>query len=259
MWSPQQRSFLGITKKEHALLRLLQKSPLNTSEIALRARFPRVTVLRHLTTLWKRGFVARNKAAREVRWSLVSQKLLRKRLELDAMGERSISGQRIPLSDIASVSVYQGAAEMFASNQKILAAHAGERLYCIEPNAIWRHVVKIPATEWVHLNTLLIQKQIIAEVVVEQGFEEVLKEYVEDVLSESFFALAKDVRVMRKGSMPAAVETLIFRDQVLLLDWEQFVGVEITSASIVKILKGLFLELQRNSRPIEISVVRSET
>src|SRR3989344_854126 len=100
MWSPQQRAFLGITKKEYVLLRLLQKSPLNTSEIALKSHLPRVTALRHLTLLWKRGFVARSKAARGVRWSLVSQKLLRKRLELDAMGERSISGQRIPLSDI---------------------------------------------------------------------------------------------------------------------------------------------------------------
>lgn len=250
MWSPKQCAFLGITKKEHALLRLLQKSPLNTSEIASKAHLPRVTVLRYLTALWRRGFIARNKAAREVRWSLVNQKLLRKRLELDVVGERSVLGQHIPLSDIASVSVYQGAVEMFASNQKILAAHAGERLYCIEPNAIWRHVVKIPASQWVHLNTLLIQKQIIAEVVVEEGFEGIIKEHVEDVLSESFFALAKDVRVMRKGSMPAPVETLIFRDQALLLDWEQFIGVEITSASIVKILKGLFLKLQESSIPL---------
>lgn len=251
MYTTTQQAFLGLSKKEAALLKAVEKSVLNTSEISTKAGLPRVTALRLLTALHARGFVARHKAAREVRWSLVSPKLTRKRLELGLEErEKTAFGKLIPLSDIASVSIYRGHHEMLLSNQKFIqSGRAGERLYCIEPNAIWRHVAKVPAADWVHLNRLLKQKQIIAEIILEPGYEKALG-HIESLLSESFFAISKDTRVMPAEIMQTPVEILIFRDQALLADWEQLIAVEVTSASMVKALKGLFVTIQNISRPI---------
>jgi hypothetical protein len=253
VYTKEQQQFLGLSSKELQLLKVLEKSTFNTSEVSIKAALPRITALRLLTRLHKRGFVSRHKAAREVRWSLVSPKLVHKRLELgQEEREKTAFGKLIPLSDIASVSIYRGHHEMLLSNQKFIqSGHAGERLYCIEPNAIWKHVAKVPAADWVHLNGILKQKQIIAEIILEPGYEKALG-YVEDLLSESFFAISKDTRVMPAEVMQTPVEILIFRDQALLADWEQLIAVEITSASMVKTLKGLFITLQNISTPITV-------
>jgi hypothetical protein len=253
MVSAEQQKFLGLNAKESRLLRVLNKGPLNTSNVAKKASLPRVTALRLLAGLHVRGFVARHKAHTEVRWSLVASKLIRKRLELSLEErEKTAFGKLITLSDIASVSIYKGAHEMLLSNQKFLTAHPGERLYCIEPNAIWRHVAKVPQADWVHLNKSLKARHIIGEFVLEDGFAHAMGGTVEDMLGETFFAIAKDTRVMPKGTISSPVEVMIFRDRALLADWEQLVAVEVTSASIVKALKGLFVTLQNVSKPVRV-------
>src|SRR4051812_28217889 len=101
MLSRQQKEFLGLNTKESRLLDVLEKGPLNTVRAASKAALPRVTALRLLTALYKRGLVARHKAATQVRWSLVAPKLVRKRLELGLEErEKTAFGKIIPLSDI---------------------------------------------------------------------------------------------------------------------------------------------------------------
>lgn len=253
VYTKTQQQFLGLSGKELRLLKVLEKSPLNTSEAAKKAALPRVTVLRLLSGFYKRGLIVRHKAAREVRWSLVAPKLVRKRLELSQEErERTAFGKLIPLSDIASVSVYKGYHEMLLSNQKFLqTGQAGERFYCIESNAIWRHVAKTPTADWVHLNNLLKQKKIFAEILIEPGYQKALG-FVEGKLTDSFFAISKDTRVLPAELMQAPIEIMIFQDKALIADWEQLIAVEITSASMVKALKGLFVTLQNISRPISI-------
>ncbi len=253
MYTKEQQQFLGLSGKELQLLKALEKSTLNTSEASTKATLPRVTSLRLLTSLYKRGLVARHKASTEVRWSLVAPKLVRKRLELgQEEREKTAFGKLIPLSDIASVSIYKGYHEMLLSNQKFLhSGHPGERFYCIESNAIWRHVANTPAADWAHLNNLLKQKQIFAEILIEPGYEKALG-HVEDLLTDSFFAISKDTRVMPAEIMQAPIEIMIFQDRALIADWEQLIAVEVTSASIVKALKGLFLTLQSISKPVDI-------
>ncbi|MEK7098584.1 MAG: hypothetical protein AAB908_01645 [Patescibacteria group bacterium] len=134
MWSEQQRLFLAIGKKENALLGALQKhKTLNTRTLSFEAGVPRVTAIRLLRQLWKRGFVSRQVLKLETRWALISPQLMSKRLVREI--ESTATHKEIALSDVASVSVYRGAKEMLASNQKILVAHTGERLFCIEPNS----------------------------------------------------------------------------------------------------------------------------
>lgn len=250
MLSPAQKTFLGLAAKESDLLRVLQKGSLNTSGAAKAAKLPRVTALRLLSGLWKRGFIGRHKQKREVSWSPIGRALMRKRLEL-ALDEESPGrfNKTVPLTDLSNVLLYKGLSELLASNQKMLASHPGERVYFIEPNAIWKHAARIPPSEWVRLNKMLKQRNIIAEVVVEEGYENILSQYGGD-WSESFFALADDVRVMPKNSMPSPVEIIVVKDRVILADWEQLAGIEIVSSSVVKAFRGLFAALQSVSRPM---------
>ena len=250
MWSEKQRLFLSINKTEHKLLSTLQKhGSLNTRTLSFEADVPRVTAIRVLRRLLRRGFVSRQVLKLETRWSLINPSLLERKLNRDTDASRVAPKETI-LSDVASVTTYRGAQEMFASNRKILIAHAGERIYCIEPNAIWKHAAKIPATDWIHLNRLVKQKGIVAEVILEQGFEKVLGMSVQKDWSDSFFAFASDVRVVPRGALSSGTELIIFRDQALFLDWEDLVTVEIKSPNTLKVLRGMFRALQFTATPL---------
>ncbi|MBY0472934.1 helix-turn-helix domain-containing protein [Patescibacteria group bacterium] len=248
LWNEEQRQALGIKKKEQRLLDVLhKKGTLNTMELAFEAKVPRVTVMRLLKNLKERGFVARQTLLNEVRWSLVRPELLVKRIEKTFSNMPGNSKNTLPLSDIASVHVYRGPHELLESNKKLFAAHPGERIYSIEPNGVWRHIAKVPAQDWVHLNKLLKQKKIIVELLIEEGYESYFKS-IERPLQESFFALVGETYIFPKNLMRSSTEVLIFRDSALFLDWEQFVAVEIKNSSTVAMFKGMFSLLKSHSR-----------
>jgi DNA-binding MarR family transcriptional regulator len=251
LWTEEQRRALGVNKKEQQLLdALYKKGVLNTMELAFEAKVPRVTAMRLLKILRERGFVARQTLLNEVRWSLVRPELHIKRLQKIFTDMPGTSAKNaLPLSDIASVSVYRGAHELLESNRAFFAGHPGERLYAIEPNGIWKHFAKVPQDEWVHVNKILKQKKIIVELIVEADYKKSLT-HVKESLQDSFLDLAAETYLVPPGALHSSTEICIFRDSALLLDWEQLVGVEIKNPSTVHLLKGMFTLLKSQSRRI---------
>ncbi|MCX6819947.1 MAG: hypothetical protein NT019_01505 [Candidatus Adlerbacteria bacterium] len=252
LWNEEQRQALGLKKKEQRLLDALhKKGVLNTMELAFEAKLPRVTAMRLLKILRERGFVARQTLLNEVRWSLVRPELHIKRLQKIFADMPGSSGKTtLPLSDVAQVTVFRGADEMYQTNVKFLAAHAGERLYAIEPSGMWRHIVQVPVEKWLHVNHLIGQKKIVVEAIVEEDFEIQIYKYANKYLLESLTGLTSELHSIPKGYLKSSTEVLIFRDQALFLDWEQLVGVEIKNSSTVHLLKGMFTLLKSQSRRI---------
>lgn len=252
LWTDEQRRALGLKPKEQRLLDVLyKKGTLNTVELSFEAKIARVTAMRLLGTLKARGFVARQTLKNEVRWSLVRPELQAKRLQkifTDIPGNKQRS--TLPLSDVAKVSVFRGAEEMYETNAKFLIAHPGERLYSIEPSAMWPHVLQVPVEKRLHINSLINQKKIIIESIVEDDFEIQIAKHAAVVHGQSMMETANELYVLPKGHLNSSTEVLIFRDQALFLDWEQLVGVEIKNPSTVKILKGMFELLKRSASRI---------
>ena len=248
LWTKAQRVALGVSDKEFALLAVLDREgSINTSALAYHASLPRVTVMRILKTLKERGFVVRKTRGREVMWSIVAPTLLEKRFISMFEGEEGV--QKVTeLSEVGSLMVYRGIDEIIASNQKILAVHTGERVLAIEPNGIWKHVSGTPQEAITHMNRLFKEKQILIEMVVEEGFEKVIAESVNPQLGETFLALAVDIRVVPTRFLDSATEVLIFRDQILFTDWAHLVAVEIKNPSTVRVMKAMYRLLQESGR-----------
>lgn len=243
---------MGLNNKEHSLLNTLyNEGHLNTSALAFKAKIPRVTSMRLLRALQQRGFVYRQALYSEVRWHLVRPELLLKKYTKLFEGEPGATTQKaLALTDVARVTVFRGAEEMYETNVRFLIAHAGERLYAIESSGMWRHIVQVPVQKWIHVNNLMAQKKIIVEAIVESDFETQITEHADISLAQSLTTLAHELYVIPKGYLNSSTEILIFRDQALFLDWEQLVGVEIKNPSTVKMLKGMFDLLKRIGQPV---------
>ncbi|MEK7614592.1 MAG: helix-turn-helix domain-containing protein [Patescibacteria group bacterium] len=249
IWTKEQQIALGLTSKESGLLGVLnKKGTLNTSALAHRSSLPRVTAMRILNKLQKRGFVTRQEKRRAVAWSLVNPVLLEKRLAHLFEKSGVFNKSSIGLSEVGSLTIYRGVEEMLESNRKMLVAHAGERVLAVEPNGIWRHFPKDQSDAWRHLNLLFKQKQILIEMVTEEGFESILKKEVSPDIEETFLSLAVDIRVVPAGVLDSTTEILIFRDQMLMTDWADRIAVEIKNPSTVRVVKAMYRMLQKNGR-----------
>ncbi len=246
-----QKNLLGLSKEEGQILDLLSESgPLNTSIIADSVRIPRITTRRILMGLHGRGFVYRREERRGVIWA--AKGLNKVRESMSAAFGLSVLGSMEPisLSEVGDLTLYRGEREMYASNMKLLSLSAGERVLTVEPNGIWKHFAKAPADEWQSLNKLVKEKNIILEVIVEEGFERELGTHVAPKVSETFLALSHDLRVVPSGMLDSATEVIIFRDVVLFLDWAHWIGVEIKNPSTVRVVRAMYRLLQSSGRSV---------
>lgn len=249
LWTKEERIALGVNDKEFTLLSVLHKEGAqNTSTLSHKASLPRVTTMRILKTLKERGFVTKLTKSREVVWSMVKPRTLEKRL-LEMFGGNDDEQKVTELSEVGSLIIYRGIEEVLASNKKILEANSGGRLLAIEPNGIWKHV---PATHQgviTDMNLLFKEKQFVMEMVIEEGFEECLALNADPRLAETFLKTVVDVRVVPARFLDSATEVLIFRDQILFIDWAHLVAVEIKNPSTVRVLRAMYRLLQESGRP----------
>ncbi len=244
-----QKKILGISEKESVLLDVLMKEgSCNTSLLSSIVKAPRITVRRTLIGLHKRGFVTRKEKAREIEWKSINEKKFRERIgEAFELSTRAYM-EPIGLSDVGSLIIYRGEKEMHESNAKLLGMHAGERVFSIEPNGIWRHFARVPLTEWNELNILVKKKQIVFETVLEEGFDTVIRKEAGIDIEHSFLSIPHDIRVVPARVLDSSTEVLIFRDQVLFMDWEHQVAIEIKNPSTTRVIKAMFRMLQRGGR-----------
>ena len=207
-WTKGQRIVLGLTEKESRLLDVLNKQgALNTSELAYRASLPRVTTIRILKALKERGFVVREEKSRMVVWSLVDPRLLEKRFVnlFESLGVSK--NHKIELSEVGDLTIYRGAQGMIESNERMLIAHAGERVLAIEPNGLWKHLTTVQSGDMHKLNLAWKEKKILIEMIAEEGFEKIINDQINPELGQSFLALATDICVVPSGLLDSATDT----------------------------------------------------
>lgn len=245
----EQRGILGLSPKEGRLIEALHKhTVLNTSELAHHTSLPRVTTMRLLKGLLARGFVSRKEKGKFVLWSTVTKDVFKKQFDSLFDSGKDTHFFAAELSEVGSLRLYHGIEAMIESNRRMLVAHPGERVLAVEPNAIWKHFAKVQSKEVHELNLLWGTKKILVEIVAEEGFEEVIKSHIAPDIESSFLSLAIDIRVVPKGVLDSSTEILIFRDQVLFLDWAHLVAVEIQNPSTTRVLKAMFRMLQKSGR-----------
>lgn len=255
LWNKEQRLLLGIGDKEQKLLQVLAQGGVsNTSVVAKEAKIPRVTTLRVLSGLSQRGLVSRRVRGREVLWSALPPPSIEANfMELFA-GSVAVS-PATPLSEVGSLTVFRGMEGIMETNRRILDAKIGERFLAIEPNGIWKYVKQSPQDAWTHLNKLFRQKNILVEMIAEEGFEKYLEE-TDPEMRRTFLDLIADIRVVPERLLDSATEILIFRDQIFFIDWAHEVAVEIKNPSTMRVMRAMFRVLQDSGRQIALKELR---
>ncbi len=244
-WTKQQCTILGIDNKEARILDVLSSTAgTNTVAVAEKSFIPRITTRRILQKLVSRGLVTRTKLKQSINWTLVSPTVFEKKIASIFQDSDLFHTRNIGLSEVGSLNIYRGVKEMIESNRKILIAHTGERVLAIEPNGIWKHFAKIDPEPVHQLNLLRKEKQILIEMVAEEGFKEVIGNIVHPNVINSFMSLAVDIKVVPAGTLDSATEILIFRDQLLFMDWAHLVAVEVKNPSTLRVIKAMFRTLQ---------------
>lgn len=250
IWTKEQRQVLGISEKEYTLLQVLagtEKS--NTSAVAEVAKIPRVTALRILGGLKKRGFVTSRIQGKAVMWSAVPPADIEKNYMKLFSAHEHVSSPTT-LSEVGSLTIFRGAEGIIETNRRILNAIMGERVLAIEPNGIWKYVAQSSQDTWTHLNTLFKQQNIQVEMITEEGFERHL-EIVDPELRHTFLDIISDISVVPERLLDSATEILLFRDQIFFIDWAHEVAVEIKNPSTMRVMRAMFRVLQESGRKVK--------
>jgi len=253
IWTKQQRLILGLSDKEIKILGVLEsEEKLNTVTVAERSNAPRITTRRILQRLVDRGLVVRAKRGRSVWWTLVSPAKFESKVATIFKDSGVFLTSHIGLSEVGSLTIYRGVEEMIESNRNMLIAHPGERVLAIEPSGLWKYFAKIDPVPIHQLNLLLKEKQILIEIVAEEGFDQILTDSVDTGVGQSFLSLAVDIKVVPPGTLDSATEVLIFRDRLLLMDWAHLVAVEIKNPSTLRVIRAMFRTLQSSGWEYDI-------
>ncbi len=246
---------LGISEKEQKLLGVLARQDgLNTCAVAEEANVPRVTTLRILSRLYKRGLVSRRARGREVLWSALHPPVIEANF-MELFAANSAVSPATSLSEVGSLTVFRGMEGIMETNRRILSAKVGERFLAIEPNGIWQYVKQSPQDAWTHLNKLFRQKNILVEMIAEAGFEKHLEE-TDPEMRRTFLDLITDIRVVPERLLDSATEILIFRDQIFFIDWAHEVAIEIKNPSTMRVMHAMFRVLQQSGKPVPPKDIR---
>lgn len=250
LWTKEQRRVLGIGGKEEKLIAVLFKNGWqNTTLVAIEAGIPRVTALRILGRLKKRGFVTSRARGRAVEWSAVPPADIEKNLIKLFVTDEYVSSPAT-LSEVGSLTIFRGAEGIIETNRRIINAAMGERLLAIEPNGIWKYVAKSSQDTWTHLNTLFKEQKIQVEMITEEGFEQHLG-IVNPELRHTFLDIITDISVVPERLLDSATEILLFRDQIFFIDWAHEVAVEIKNPSTMRVMRAMFRVLQESGRKVK--------
>lgn len=233
---------LGLSQKEHAVLNVLQHLPLaqKISKIAFQAELPHSTTSFILKKLEKRKLATRIKSNNHFRWKY------RKNLEIF---ERIDDGAKKD----TFLNVTSGMANIIHEFMRILELSSGERLYSIQGSAISKIILKKIDSKFLHFfHQAVKKKKIIIEGVMAQSILNLFGKMT-SVQIESHLNRLTIAYVLPDELIQFPLDIFIFRDSVLLADYEAERLLHVEDSSLVLAFKSLFNIAKEYGRKVDLN------
>lgn len=234
---------LGLSKNEHIVLNILQQLTLaqKISKIAIQAKLPQSTTAFILRKLENRKLVNRVKYNNHFRWKY------RKNLDVVEKGSEELFQNTF-------INVITGVKDIMKEFMKILELASGERLYSIQGAGISPIILEKIDSKFISFFHHAIKKQkIIIEGVISQSIFKIFDKMTAGQIYSHLDRLTI-VYVLPDELINFPLDVFIFRDHVLLVDYETERLVHIEDSALVMTYKALFNIAETYGKKIDLNL-----
>ena len=254
---------LDLTNIEKKVLRvLLSGSAYSVAQIGRKSKVGYTSVKSVLIRLRERGLVQKRMVGKRFTWKISGRKKINREisevLSYTHAGETisTPEDQMIDFSDTLRIEFFSGLDAMVKVIQNILLLHKTERILGIEgkhsATAVFK---KIPTAVVASFNETMQKHQIITEGIISEGVLKELQSFRkrDPLWEEHFFHRAFDLRVVSNPILDNLKGTLtIYRDIVLITDWDKETLICIRNKETVALLTIMFRALQETGKKIHV-------
>lgn len=234
---------LGLSTNEHLVLNVLQQATLaqKISKIAIQAKLPQSTTSFILKKLEKRKLATRIKHNNHFRWKY------RKNLDVVEKGDEESFKNTF-------INVIAGMQDIMKEFLKILELASGERLYSIQGAGISEVILKKIDIKFLSFfHNAVKQQKIIIEGVVSQSVLKLFDKMNVGQISSHLDRLTI-VYVLPDELINFPLDIFIFRDHILLVDYETERLVHIEDSALAMTYKALFNIAETYGKKIDLNL-----
>ncbi len=234
---------LGLSKKEHIVLNILQQltMPYKISRIAKQAELAQSTTSFILRKLEQRKLVNKVKYCNHFRWKY------RKNLDI-------IENCSLESFQNSFINVISGMSEITKTFMKILDLTSSERLLSIQGAGISKNILKkIDAKFLSFFHNTVKKRKIIIEGIIAKSVLSLFDKMPIWQISTHIDRLTI-VYVLPDEFMDFPLDIFIFRDDILLVDYETERLVHIQDSALSQTFKALFLIAKEYSKKIDLNL-----
>lgn len=254
----QQQRLLGLTHEQVRVIETLARTPMTVAELSRETAIPKTTLNYLVKTLVHRGLlIAKPRGTRKL-WTLQDADVLRNSL----LSIKSLIGSAktgsatiVSLSSESRVEIYQGAENLYSLWKKLSSLAKFERLLAIQPDASFNmaieHILKkLPYDSLIEINKRFVQSKMIIEGIVHEKSADTIpkaiarKGFDPKMFLSGFKERLADTVTLPSGFLDIGAELYIYRDTVLIIQWEHEVGIRITDSNVAMLLKEMFNALK---------------
>jgi hypothetical protein len=238
---------LGLSSKEHAVLVVLQQQPLahKTIKVAREADLPYATAGFILMKLEKRKLVKRVRIGNHFEW------VYRRNIEM-IDNPTSISSSKIPNQDSFFL-VVSGMTNIIKELTKILELAPTERLYSIQGAGISKTILKKMDMKFMsHIHNEIRHRKIIIEGVVAESVFNLFSKMNEGQLLSHLDRMTI-AYILPDELIKFPLDIFIFRDRVLLVDYETERLVRIDDGALSQTFKSLFCIAEQYGKKVDLN------
>ena len=243
---------LGLSPKEHAVLVVLQQQPLahKTVKVAKEAELPYATTRFILKKLEKRKLVRRVRNGSHMEW------VYRRNIEMIEnipTGNIPVGGVSASPSRESFFLVVFGMLNIMKELTKILELGPTERLYSIQGAGISKTVLKKMDMKFMyHFHDEVRRRKIIIEGVVAESVLDLFKKMNEGQLLSHLDRMTI-AYVLPDELINFPLDIFIFRDRVLLVDYESERLVRIDDGALAQVFKSLFYIAKQYGKKVDLN------
>lgn len=254
----KQRLLLGLSKNELKVVESLFTSPKLVADIARNIKLPKTTINYIVLKLKKRGLIFALPYGKRHSWSLVDNfNLVESFTSLAQLfikdGHTDI--KTISISKNTRIQLYRGTKSLYKLWLIMSSLPRLERLYAIQPdssfNLALNHFLKHFSYDEINeINHRIKKNKIIIEAIVHEQSAETIpktiaaKGYHPTQFLDGFKDRLADTVKLPEGFMDVGTEMYMFNKTLVIIQWNNELGISITNPDIVTFYKGMFESLK---------------
>jgi predicted transcriptional regulator len=237
-------SVFFLTKNQERVFQVLTHTGESVTAISLRAKLPRTSVYKALTTLERLGLVHGRKVReknKHLYFRLGVDSIIKKADEAKntLLGKAYQGSVSILHKENSSMAIHKGKDVILAAIYKIISLHKGERVHVIQGTNTpheWNKV--IGREEAIKINNTFNKNGLLWIGLRSESF---IKEFKKNLLDKDYKGRVGDVHVLPDQYFEEGVATYLFKGTLLFIDLENVIAIEINDKKIVNLFKKIFL------------------